>query len=40
MRLVEEPLTTRVEGQRILSYEKVKFELNVERIRSNQVKTG
>lgn len=35
MRLIEEDLVTRFEGQRILSHEKVKFELNIEIIRIN-----
>lgn len=35
MRLVEENPITRLEGQRILSHKKVKFELNIEIIRIN-----
>lgn len=38
MRHIEGQLMVRSEGQRILSHEKVKFELNVERIRINHIK--
>lgn len=40
MRHIEGHLMVRLEGWRSLSHEKVKFELNFERIRINQVKRG
>lgn len=40
MRHVKKDLITKLKGQRILPHENIKFELNIERIRINEVKRG